>query len=48
MYHAVRTETLKRWLAHAEAFDLTEIAREIEAELLRRESAVASGAGLDL
>jgi hypothetical protein len=37
MYHAVRTETLKRWLAHAEAFDLKEIAAEIAAELAIRD-----------
>ena len=49
MYYAVRTETLKRWLEHAVAFDLKEIAAEISAELaIRGKSANAPGAGLDL
>jgi hypothetical protein len=48
MYESVKSETLARWLAHAEQAGLVAVAAEIEAELLRRESASASGAGLDL
>lgn len=38
MYESVKSETLARWLAHAEQAGLTEIAREIEAEIKTREA----------
>jgi hypothetical protein len=38
MYESVKSETLARWLAHAEQAGLTEIAREIEAEIKAREA----------
>jgi hypothetical protein len=38
MYAAVKSETLARWLAHAEQAGLAEIAREIETEIKAREA----------